>query len=128
MTRDIPKDPDVQGYYKTKPNQVLKVAMLIALSESTDLILRKDHWDVSMALFERTEVTLTRVFQGIGRNELNQIANKAMEFIMTSPEKDYKDGGGVVRKARMIEEKRLRGLMFRDAPGRECDGSGLGFR
>jgi hypothetical protein len=119
-TRDIPKDPDVQGYYKTKPNQVLKVAMVIALSESPDLVLRKDHFDLSMALFEKTETTLTRVFQGIGRNELNAIANKALEYILAAPVTKY-TSNGEIKSAHMIEEKRLRGMMFRDAPGRECD-------
>jgi hypothetical protein len=121
MTRDIPKDPDVQGYFKTKPNQVLKVAMLISLSESPDLILRKEHFDVSMALFEKTEVTLTRVFQGIGRNELNAVANKAMDYVRASPVKDFNAGEGKIGKAHLIEEKRLFGLMYKDAPGREMD-------
>lgn len=121
MTRDIPKDPDVQGYFKTKPNQVLKVAMLISLSESLDLVLRKEHFDVSMALFEKTEATLTRVFQGIGRNELNSIANKAMEYILVSPIREYKAADGTTRRAHLLEEKRLRGMMYRDAPFRECD-------
>lgn len=119
-TRDIPKDPDTAGYFKTKPNQVLKVAMLISLSESPDLILRKSHFDVAMALLEKTEVTLTRVFQGIGRNELNAVANKAVEYLFASPERDYQDGT-VHKRARFIEEKRLRGLLYRDAPGRELN-------
>jgi hypothetical protein len=121
LTRDIPKDPDVQGYFKTKPNQVLKVAMLISLSESPDLVLRKDHFELSMALFEKTETTLTRVFQGIGRNELNAIANKAYEYILTSPIRAYNAGNGIVGQARMVEQKRLMGVMYRDAPGREVE-------
>ncbi len=121
MTRDIPNDLDTLGYYKTKPNQVLKVAMLLALSESTDRILLKEHFDVAMALFESTETTLTRVFQGIGRNELNAIANKACEFILTSPAKEYKDSDGKVKTAHFMDEKKLKAAMFRDAPGRECD-------
>lgn len=126
MTRDIPDDPDTQGYFVTKPNQVLKVSMMVSLSESTDLVLRKDHWDVAMALLDKTEATLTRVFQGIGRNELNAIANKAMEYLLTSREIDYiasknLDGTPVTAKGHFMEEKKLRGLLYRDAPGRECD-------
>lgn len=119
-TRDIPKDPDVSGYYKTKPNQVLKVAMIIALSEGTDLVLKKQHWDVSMALFDKTETTLTKVFQGIGRNELNAVANKATEYLFTCPMIAYKDGG-VIKRAKIAPESKVRGYLYRDAPGRDCD-------
>jgi hypothetical protein len=120
MTRDIPKDPDVQGYFKTKPNQVLKVAMLLALSKSPDLVLTREAFDTSLALFERTEVTLTRVFQGIGRNELNAIANRAMEYIYGCAPISIKVGD-TTRTARMLREKQLRAMLYRDAPGRECD-------
>jgi hypothetical protein len=120
MTRDIPLDPDVTGYYTTKPNQVLKVAMLLSLSKSPELVLTKDAFDASMALFDRTEASLARVFQGIGRNELNAIANRAVEYVLSCPESDYKDGG-VVKKTRFIREKQLRSMLYRDAPGRECD-------
>jgi energy-coupling factor transporter ATP-binding protein EcfA2 len=119
--RDIPKDPDVAGYYRTKHVQLLKIAMLVALSESTELVLQKSHLEVGMALLEKTETTLTRVFQGIGRNELNAIANKVLEILYNSPEIDYKSPDGSVRKIRFVDEKRLRAIMYRDAPGRECD-------
>jgi hypothetical protein len=121
MTRDIPKDPDVQGYFKTKPNQVLKVAMILSLSQSPDLLLTRESFETSLALFEKTETTLTRVFQGIGRNELNAIANKALEYILACQLTPYDSGGGVIKKARFIREKQLRSMLYRDAPGRECD-------
>lgn len=126
INRDIPEDPDTLGYYLTKPNQVLKVAMVVSLSESTDLVLRKEHWDVAMALLDKTETSLTHVFQGIGRNELNAIANKAIQQLMVCAEIEYiagknLDGSVVKGRGRFMEEKRLRGLLYRDAPGRECD-------
>ncbi len=120
MTRDIPKDPDVQGYHKTKPNQVLKVAMLLSLSQSTELVLTKSSFETSLALFEKTETTLTRVFQGIGRNELHGIANRALEYLHGCAEREYSDNG-TTRTARFITEKQLKAMLFRDAPGRECD-------
>lgn len=126
MTRDIPDDPDVQGYFTTKPNQVLKVAMLVSLSQTLDLVIRKEHWDVAMALLDRTEVNLTRVFQGIGRNELYAIANKAVEFMMTFPEREYNagadpSGAPIIRKARLVDDKKLRGYLYTNASLRECD-------
>lgn len=120
-TRDIPNDPDVQGYYKTKPNQVLKVAMLIALSESPETVLRKTHFDVALALFDKTEVTLTRVFQGIGRNELNAVANKVIEMLYAVAPRTVKTPDGKEIQARVIPEKQLRNVLFKDAPNRELD-------
>lgn len=116
-TRDIPKDPDTAGYHKTKPNQVLKVAMLISLSESLEKRLELSHFEVAMALLEKTEVTLARVFQGIGRNELNAVANKVVEYLYTTPASKLPDG----KTMRLLNEKKLRGLLYRDAPGRELD-------
>lgn len=121
MTRDIPMDIDTVGYHKTKPVQVLKVAMLLALSQSTDLTIKKIHFDTSMALFDKTETTLARVFQSIGRNELNGVATKAVDYLLACPEVEYKDPDGRLRKARFMEEKRLRNMIWRDAPGRETD-------
>lgn len=122
LTRDIPNDPDTQGYYKTKPNQVLKVAMLIALSRTPATVLTKTDFEVALALFDKTEATLLRVFQGIGRNELNAVANKVVEMLYAAPERDFKDAvTGKTGKSRFIPEKQLRGMLYKDAPGRELD-------
>lgn len=124
LTRDIPKDPDTQGYYKTKPNQVLKVAMVLSLSQSPELLLTRDSFEASLALFDKTEHTLTRVFQGIGRNELNVVANRVIEFLAGSPVKEYNAGTNEKpnqKRAHFMMEKALKNLMWRDAPGRECD-------
>lgn len=120
LARDIPRDPDVQGYYRTKHIQILKVAMLICLSETPTTLLKKEHLEVAMAILDKTETTLTKVFQGIGRNELNAIANKALEYLATAPETEFKDNG-TIRRGKLLLEKQLRGLLWRDAPGRECD-------
>lgn len=117
LTRDIPKDPDTAGYHKTKPNQVLKVAMLISLSESLELRLELSHFEVAMALLETTETTLARVFQGIGRNELNNVANKVIEYLLGTTPVKLPDG----KLIRCLDEKKLRALLYRDAPGRELD-------
>lgn len=118
MTRDIPDDPDVQAYYLTKPNQVIKVAMVIALSESNSLVIEKDHWDMSMALLEKSETNLTQVFQGIGRNELNAVASNLLDHLRRASLVEY-DLKGVKASARMMPEAVLKGLMFRDGNGSE---------
>lgn len=120
LTRDIPHDPDTIGYYKTKPNQVLKVAMLLALSKSPDLVLTTEAFETALALFDKTEATLTRVFQGIGRNELNAIANRAVDYIRGALPMTL-TFGKETRMHNAMKEKALRLLLYRDAPGKECD-------
>lgn len=119
-TREIPKDPDTAGYYRTKPIQVLKVAMLVALSREPRPVLTWEDIEVAMSLLEKTETTLTRVFQGIGRNELNAVANKVVELLLGTAEREIKTTE-FTGKARVIPMKQLRLLMYKDAPGRELD-------
>lgn len=61
--------PATAGYYESKHVQLLKTAMLISLSESTELILKLEHLQVALKFLEDTEVNLSRVFEGSGRNE-----------------------------------------------------------
>lgn len=99
-TREIPKDPTTRGYFKTKPGQLLKIAMLLSLSKSPDLVMRKDSLEAGLALLDKMEVNLPKVFQGMGRNELNSVASKILELLeSTGP----------------IPEKKLVQLMYREA-------------
>jgi len=75
------KDPMLLGYFRTKHVQLLKVAQLISLSESTALVLRKDHLEFAMGLLNMVEQNLSRVFEGVGRNELNGMASTLFDLI-----------------------------------------------
>lgn len=119
-TRTIPREPDVRGYHKTKPILVLKVAMLVALSERPDRMIQIKDMEFALALLEATETHLLKVFQGIGRNELNAIASKIVGFLEMSPEKPYVDNGKFLA-AKFTPEKILRATFYRDAPSRELD-------
>jgi len=100
---------------------MLKVATLIALSREPKLEITVSDLEVALALLDKTEVNLHKVFQSIGRNELNVIAQKVMGWVESFPEMDYKKSDGTIGKTRFIELKKLKGLMYREAPGRECD-------
>ena len=80
-TFSLPVDLSVRWYYRTKHIQLVKVAQLVALSESNDLVLRQHHIEVTMALFEKIEVNLTRDFQGMGRNELHTVSQKLLDIL-----------------------------------------------
>lgn len=120
LTRVIPRDPDTRGYHKSKPALLLKVATIIALSERPELLIDREHMETALAILDSTEATLSRVFQGIGRNELNAVATKLMDYLIAANVSRFKHDGEL-KQARMIPEKVLKGLMFRDGRGNEYD-------
>lgn len=107
-------DPNLLGYYETKDIQMLKVAMLVALSESDTLVLERHHMISALELLSLVETNLSRVFQGIGRNELNHATVKVMDMIMNGPKVPYKLSNGDVVETHAIPEKKLRAFLWND--------------
>lgn len=83
----FPDSEVLATFYESKHIQLLKIAMLIALSESTDLVMRIPYLETALAIIDLAEENLEKVFIGIGRNELNIIARKIMEILSMSPKK-----------------------------------------
>jgi len=104
QTREISKDPTIRGYSKTKPVQLLKVAMLTTVSETNELVLTPETFEVSLAMLDSIEEQLPAVFQGMGRNELAGVAAAVMD---------------VISSVEYIPRKQLEGLMFKHAPPSE---------
>lgn len=71
----------MNGYYTSKSNLVLKVAMLLALSETTDLILQPSHIKHALDMLARNEVDMHRVFDGTGRNPEATVASHIMTML-----------------------------------------------
>jgi hypothetical protein len=101
---EIPQD-FTGGYFESKHVQMLKSAMLIALSESHDLVLRIEHIQLALAQLGYVEANMRKVFEGVGRNELNAIASKILEIVEAS-------GGH-------MPEKQLNLMMYREANAEE---------
>lgn len=97
-----------RGYYRSKHIQLLKVAMLIALSESTDLRLGQEHLEVALAMLDKLEVNLPKVFEAMGRNELAPVAARVVELLEMA--------------GQPVSEKRVLSEFFRDADTREIYG------
>lgn len=77
----LPVDLSVRWYYRTKHIQIIKVTLLVALAETFEKVIRKHHLEIAMALMERIESNLVRVFQGMGRNELHTVSQKLIDII-----------------------------------------------
>lgn len=104
-TMVLPDDENVRWYFKTKHVQLLKVAMLVSVCESSDLVLTKTNLEVALALLARVEVKLPKLFQGVGRNVLSPIKEKVMDLL-------EKSGGS-------LTEKKIMRLMYSEADQRE---------
>jgi len=97
-----------RGYYKSKHIQLLKVGMLVALSETVELKLTKTHLEVSLELLEKAEKNLPKVFEGMGRNELAPVAARIVEMLEMI--------------GKPVTEKRIVSDFFKDADTREIYG------
>ncbi len=120
-TRLARPDPNLLGYYETKDIQMLKIAMLVALSEGDDLVLERRHMLSSLDLLALVEQNLSRVFQGIGRNELNSATTKVLDQLANAPLMDYKDPLGNTTKVHTLPEKRLRSFLWKEVNQYEMD-------
>jgi hypothetical protein len=99
----IPTDPTISGYFESKHDQLLKIATLISLSENLEMRLEQQHLEMGLELLQLVEKNLSRVFEGIGRNELNSVAAKIVDILNHG----------------MLPEKKLQSIMYREASGDE---------
>lgn len=107
MAQTQVSDPIIGGYYECRHVQAVKIAMLLSLGESLDFVLRRRHLEGAFEILGLVEANLLRVFEGIGRNELNAVANQIQEHVRRA-------GGS-------ISDRELRSAMFRCVNDTEYD-------
>lgn len=73
-----------RGFLQTKPDYVLKLAALIQISESNDLVLTPHVLELAIAFIDEIEPNMDIVFAGAGRNELSPIASAIETMILAS--------------------------------------------
>lgn len=74
-------DPWTEGYYQSKHDLLLKVALLCEVSGGSDRLLSIKSLEKADALLAETEVHLPKIFEGAGRNELSTVANQILELL-----------------------------------------------
>lgn len=119
--RRLGQDLNLTGYYETKDIQLLKVAMLVAVSDGDELVLEEHHLTRGLELLGLAEYNLSRVFQGIGRNELNQVSVKAMDLLVNAPKKNITLANGESHQLPCMPLKQLKAMLWRDANGMDMD-------
>lgn len=120
-TRLAKPDPNLLGYYETKDIQMLKVAMLVALSEQDELVLERHHMTAALDLLALVEMNLSRVFQGIGRNELNAATTKVSDALINAPKMAIRLTNGDTIDAPSMPLKRLKAFLWKEVDGNEFD-------
>ena len=97
-----PTDPIMEGWFNSVHVQVLKIAMLISLSEGLTRVIQVVHIEMALELIKMIETNIPRVFNGVGRNELSSIAHKLIEMLGSS------DG-------KRMPEKLIKRTLFKEA-------------
>lgn len=95
-------------FLETKPELVIKVAMLVALGQDcTNLVINEENLTVAQMLLTESEMTGPYLFAGTGRNELSPIAVNIMRILETDDNP--------------LNKKRIYQLFHKDAQVREID-------
>ena len=75
----------IQSWYASKADVVIKLAMLTAISEG-EVVVRIPHYEVALAYLDLLEQDLPRIFGGVGRNELADVALTIYEYLTLQKE------------------------------------------
>lgn len=120
-TLKIPTDPNTQGYYQSKHVQLLKLAMLHALSEREELVLTVPDLEKGLYYLSLIEDNLPRVFEGMGSNSLNASSSRFLDLLRRAPVISYKDPLGNQVSTRGFPRKYLEAAMFSEVDARQFD-------
>lgn len=93
------KDPSFTSWYSRKPTYVLKLSMIAAASESSDLNVTEHHIHRSISFIEEIERDMGHVFKAMGKSTVTV----EVELVST-----------LIRTRRVISEKDLLSLTWRD--------------
>lgn len=70
-----------QGWLSTKPEHLIKIALLTCLSDSDEMLITPQHFEVALAYLGEMEKTYGMVVGGVGRNELASVAVKILQHL-----------------------------------------------
>jgi len=93
LTEESPPftQPELLGYVDRRQVHLLKLAMIISASRSSDKILTRSDFDVAFSLLRRTEEKMPYVFSGIGKNPLAGVQVRIMSYIAEKGETSIED-------------------------------------
>lgn len=82
MEKTNPNMPEMfDGYLSRRQTHLRKLAMILSISESDDMVIKEEHLKRALSLLQRTEVKMPRVFAGIGSSKDSQLMEDLMIYI-----------------------------------------------
>jgi len=81
MTNKKAPIPALVGFYESKHDLMLKLSILVLTSESSDLVVERNHLEMVLQMINDAEINMPRVFSGSGRNELGPVATKLEDLL-----------------------------------------------
>lgn len=98
----------LHGYFERKPAHIHKLAMLIRLSYSDELVITKADFERAIYLLELLEHKLPKAFQSIGKNEFAPDMDLILEYIKENsngyPDSEDMDKQNWVERAELYSE------------------------
>ena len=74
-------NPRLSGYYQRRPAYIHKIAMLMHIAYSDELILTLDDFQKSIEIFNMLEKKLPKTFQNIGKNPFTTDLDRMADYI-----------------------------------------------
>lgn len=91
MNTGSPANYRLQGYHERKPAHMFKLAMLLHLSYSDELIITQNDIDAALSILESLELKLPRTFENIGKNPYATDIMRILDLIRTKGEVSMRD-------------------------------------
>lgn len=79
------------GYLERKPDHLLKIATILSISFSDDLIISQEHLEMGLVLLERLEARMPDAFRGIGGAGAKNIERIIDQIIAVGGEIEYRE-------------------------------------
>lgn len=95
----ICKDKSFSGWYSRKPTYIIKISMLHAASESSNLIIEWRHVEQAIEAIREVEHSMGNAFKAIGKSEISAEVDNVLR---------------IIREAKCISEKALMTRIWRD--------------
>lgn len=104
-------DEYLLGYKDTKPSLILTLAMLLSMADKLEKVLRIKYLKLALDYLATIEPRFQRVFEGIGRNELNSAANSIMVILDKIHDKTLPDSTLRSQAFRFVNSKEYEEIM-----------------
>jgi hypothetical protein len=80
--KDGRNKPKLSGYYERRPAHIIKVAMLLHIAYSDDLVLNKTDFEMAIDIVTSIERNLPRVFESVGKNPYSADMGTILEYVV----------------------------------------------